>query len=153
MPLRPFPRLHLADWPDTSFPQGSLKRPPPSDSELPSESSGYTSRYGTAAALSEKSKGKQRAVDPPDLRQGSSSARSGPSLSSGGSPLSMARRRLLPWAEGSDKDGGRVLIQPSTKSAKGVGRPVVLVVVFTRLVWMLIRLGAQAYSWGVARPS
>ena len=131
MPLRPFPRLHLADWPDTSFPQGSLKRPPPSDSELPSESSGYTSRYGTAAALSEKSKGKQRAVDPPDLRQGSSSARSGPSLSSGGSPLSMARRRLLPWAEGSDKDG--VSIQSSTKSAKGPGRPVALVVAFTRL--------------------
>ena len=130
MPLRPFPRL--ADWPDTSSPQGSLKHPPPSDSESPSESSGYTSRYGTATALSEKSKGKQRAVDPPDLRQGSSSARSGPSPSSGGSPLSMVRRRLLLWAEESDKDGG-VSIQSSTKSAKGPGRPVALVVAFTRL--------------------
>ena len=140
MPLRPFP--HFADWPDTSSPQGSLKHPPPSDSESPSESLKYTSRHGTAIPLSEKSKGKQRTVSPPDLRQGSSSPRSGFSLSSGGSPPSMVRRRQLPWAEGSDKDGGRVSIRPSTKSAKGAGRPVALVVAFTRLVWMLTRLGA-----------
>ena len=151
MPLRPFP--HLADWPDMSFPQDPLKHPPPSDSESPSESLKYTSRHGTAIPLSEKSKGKQRTVDPPDLRQGSSTPPSGSSLSSGGSPPSMVRRRRLPWAEGSDEDGGRVPIQPNTKSAKKAGRPVALVVAFTRLVWMLTRLGARAYNRGIARPS